>query len=101
MGASGTLLASVSGAGGPISYPLSAFQRFQLNSRAYDKFGLFKPGNGADQNEFVRLRIDNVSYTGASVPEPSSLALLALFGATTFGLRASRRPTTLCRQLRS
>ena len=70
---------------------LSAFQRFQLDSRAYDKFGLFKQGNGADQNEFVRLRIDNVSYTGVGVPEPSTLTLVMLLATAAFGLRKPRQ----------
>lgn len=96
VGANGTIMASVSGAGSSISYPLSAFQRFQLNSMSFDKFGLFKPGNAADPNEFVRLRIDNVSYTGVTVPEPSALTLVTLFGIAAFRVRAARRPVDAC-----
>jgi hypothetical protein len=91
LGANGTITASVSDAGAPISFELSPFQRFQLNSMSFDNFGLFKQGNGADQNEFVRLRIDNVSYTGVGVPEPSTLTLVMLLGTVAFGLRKPRQ----------
>lgn len=102
MGANGTILASVSGAGSSISLALDGSQRTMLNAVAFDKFGFVKPGNGASPDEFVHLRMDNVSYTGvAEVPEPSTLMAVAMFGMVALGLRASRRPTTLCRQLRS
>jgi hypothetical protein len=92
-GAFGTIRANVVGAGSELVYALPEAHRTTLNARAFNKAGFFKRGN-AFEPESLQLRADNLTYTG--VPEPSSLALLVLFGAVTFGLRASRCSRTLC-----
>jgi hypothetical protein len=89
LGADGTITAAVSDAGAPLSYALSPLQRALLNSMSFNNFGLIKQSNGANPDEFVQLRIDNVSYTG--VPEPSTLTLVMLLGTAAFGLRKPRR----------
>jgi len=91
-GTDGTITASVSDAGDPIVINLDSGQRSVLDAAAYDKLGIQKPGNDADENSYVHLRLDNLSYTGvgAEVPEPSSLVAVAMFGMVALGLRASR-----------
>lgn len=72
VGSFGTLTVSVSGAGDPIVHALSETNRDLLNGAAFNMVGVIKSATGADANG-INLRLDDLTYTGVPVPEPSSL----------------------------
>lgn len=64
-GSFGSIVASISDAGNPITHFLSETNRTLLNEASFTKFGLMKRGNGANPNG-LDIRIDDVTYTGVA-----------------------------------
>ena len=60
----GTITASVSGAGNPITHNLSETNRGLLNEAVYTRFGIMHHATEVDLGHGVQLRLDDVTYTG-------------------------------------
>jgi hypothetical protein len=93
-GTYGTVTASITGAGAPISIALNESQRDFLNAVSYNGFGLSHPATGPNIHT-IQLRLDNLTY--GVIPEPSSLAmqgvLLVAFAACRGRFARSTRKT--------
>jgi hypothetical protein len=85
----GSVTASVSGAGAPITVNLASFQRSDLSDATYDAFGMNRVPLGlvASASNQADFRFDDMTYT--VVPEPATAALTLLGGLAL--ARARRR----------
>ena len=87
-GAFGVVTAEVSGAGSPIVSALSEGNRDLLNGVAFSSAGLIKQAVGAAPNG-MDLRLDDLTYTGNAIPEPTTLTISLLGLASS--MRLARR----------
>jgi hypothetical protein len=90
-GGLGTVTASVSGAGDPVTVNLSSLQRTELGDTSWNAFGINRIPLGlvSSASNQADFRLDNLTYT--VVPEPTATAALLL--GTSLLARRRRRHT--------